>query len=64
MLFRSAEDWNSGAKSGFSSGLVVEDAVAAYRCDPTAEELQRLYEEFYRLPMSGVKDAEGNGGAA
>ena len=59
-----AEDWNSGAKSGFSSGLVVEDAVAAYRCDPTAEELQRLYEEFYRLPMSGVKEAEGNGGAA
>ena len=57
------EDWNGGAKSDFNGALVVSDAVSAYRRDPTAAELEDLYEELYALPMSGVKESEGNGGA-
>ena len=59
-----AEDWNSGAKDSFNGALVVEQAVDAYRRDPTAEELKDLYEKFYSLPMSGVKESGETGGAA
>ena len=58
-----AQDWNGGTKGAFSSALVVEQAAGAHRRDPTAEELQDLYEKFYRLPMSGTREPEGNGGA-
>ena len=59
-----AEDWNGGTKDGFNGALVVEQAVDAYRRDPTAEELKDLYEKFYSLPMSGVKESGESGGAA
>ena len=58
------EDWNGNSKkSSFDDTLVVEQAVEAYRCDPVADELKDLYEKFYRLPMSGRMEDEGNGGA-
>ena len=59
-----AEEWSAGAKGDFSNALVVEDAVAAYRRDPSAMELKDLYGKFYSLPMSGKKETDGNGGAA
>jgi len=59
-----SEEWNGGAKDGFSSALVVEQAIDAYRRDPTAEELKDLYEKFYSLPMSGEKESVETGGAA
>ena len=59
-----AEDWNGGANGDFNSALVVEQAVGAYRRDPTAEELKDLYEEVYSLPMSGEKESGETGGAA
>ena len=58
------EDWGGNSKkNGFDNALVVEQAAAAYRCNPTADELKNLYERFYHLPMSGKTEGAGNGGA-
>ena len=52
-----------GAKAAFDGSLVVAQAADRYRRDPTAEELERLYDDFYRLPMSAVRDDDTDGGA-
>ena len=40
----------------YDGGLVVEQTVGRFRRDPSAEELAGLYDEFYRLPLSGERE--------
>ena len=60
-----AEEWDGNSKQkSFNKDLVVEKAADAYRRDPTTtEELEKLYEDRYKLPMSGQKESDGKGGA-
>ena len=59
-----AEEWGGNSKKkSFNSELVVEKAIDTYRRDPTEEELEKLYQERYKLPMSGTKESDGKGGA-
>ena len=60
-----ADEWHGhSGRNRFNNSLVVENAVEGYRRNPTATEIETLYAELYELPMSGVKEADGNGGAA
>ena len=40
----------------YDGGLVVEQTVGTFRRDPSAAELAGLYDEFYRLPLSGERE--------
>jgi exodeoxyribonuclease V gamma subunit len=58
------DEWSGRATAGaFDGRLVVEESVAAYRCASTADELKEVYERFYRLPLSGIREADETGGA-
>jgi hypothetical protein len=52
------EEFSAGG-SGFSKDLVVEQSIGKYRRNPSAKELQEIYEACYRLPLAG----EMEGGA-
>lgn len=49
-----AEEYNRSGKS-FNNDLLLEQNLAPYRRDPTAAELAAIYDERYRLPLSGVR---------
>lgn len=59
--FKSRRGKNAPPKR-YDGGLVVEQSVGRYRRDPTAEELERLYDEFYELPLSGVAETKSTSG--
>ena len=49
-----AEEYDRSGKS-FNNDLLLEQNLAPYRRDPTAAELAAIYDERYRLPLSGVR---------
>ncbi len=58
------EEWRGNSKkSSFNNELVVEQTLETYRRDPSKAELKDLYEKYYRLPLSGIKETDVTGGA-